>query len=159
MPPRGTNVLAELLPGTWQLGATNLPHFLTGERSSVTFSYELVTKDPLVVVEEQGYTGTDGKRRRLHRVSKWQQSQFQSRGSRLHRVKACTWTVAGADQSGSIVALRYSKSRGIPEGLLLMTRRGADVRELRTVVATRFEEFGLSAEDFGSLSWFDASRR
>jgi hypothetical protein len=49
------HALADILPGTWRVEATNFPMWLTGKRLDPTLTYALVSRDPLVLADDVSY--------------------------------------------------------------------------------------------------------
>lgn len=145
--------LGRLLPGSWHLRATNLPMWLTGERLSATFEYELVGEDPLVLGVAASYATPEGETRQVRGVARSAHDGFVSPGKGLRRMLSSRWSIAGASEDGSVVVIRFQKSRLSLDGLDVLVRSASEVGELRAMVAASTERFGLSPEDFASLSW------
>lgn len=152
--------LAELLPGTWKVVATNFPMWLNGERSDPTFEYTLRSSSPLVLGDDVSYTTPDGTVKHIRGVDRWHGSGFVWRGTGLTRLVSSFWSVPGVSKAGTIAAIRFNKSWVSPAGIDIIVRDGIDFPEPRAAVATESERFGLSAEDFASLTWLaDQSAR
>jgi len=49
--------------------------------------------------------------------------------------------------------ISFSKSLATPAGVDVIVREGVEHPELRATIAHGSEEFGLTPEEFGSLTW------
>ena len=148
--------LADLLPGTWSVAATNFPMWLAGDKLEPTFSYELLSEDPLVLSDDVGYL-EEGEEKHILGQDTWRGDEFVWRGRKLLRLLASRWGVAGMSDDGTIAVIRFSKSLATPAGVDIIVREGSEHPELRATIAHATEEFGLSPEEFGSLTWFTAA--
>ncbi len=101
--------LADLLPGTWTIAATNFPMWLTGEKTEPRFTYELVSEQPLVLSDDVGYA-EEGEEKHILGQDTWRDDEFVWRGRKLLRLFASRWSVAGMSDDGSIAVIRFSKS-------------------------------------------------
>lgn len=149
--------LADVLPGTWNVVATNFPMWLTGERLSPRFEYGLISSDPLVLSDEVAYLQADGQSKSIVGVDTWRGDEFVWRGKGLLRLFASHWSIAGLSDDGSVAVVRFSKSLVTPAGVDIIVRDGSDHTEVRKLIAHGTEQFGLTPEDFGSLSWLAVS--
>ena len=149
--------LADLLPGTWSVAATNFPMWLAGDKLDPTFSYELVSTEPLVLSDDVAYLEA-GEQKHVLGHDTWRGDEFVWRGRRLLRLVASHWSVTGMSDDGTIAVIRFSKSLATPAGVDIIVREGVEHPELRATIAHATEEFGLSPEEFGSLTWFTAAR-
>lgn len=148
--------LADLLPGTWNVQATNFPMWLAGTRSEPRFTYELVSDEPLVLSDDVSYVA-DGEQKHILGQDVWNGDGFVWRGRKLLRLFASHWSVAGISDDGTIAVIRFSKSLATPAGVDIIVREGTHLPELRATIAHATEEFGLSPEEFGSLTWLAAT--
>ena len=146
---------ADVLRGTWGLGATNVVDWLDGARRDVAIRFDVDTSDPLTVTEIQKFTSAEGKDRSVTIESEWGDGVFRSRGRGLLRTGATRWRVGGGSSDHSSLVLRVATVRGGQDGLLVLVRADAAPAELRSVIATRSADFGLGPEDFASLSWLE----
>jgi hypothetical protein len=151
--------LAELLPGDWTVVATNFPMWLNGERLDPTFSYRLLGTDPLTLEDDVAYTQPDGTAKHVRGVDRWREEGFVWRGTGMLRFVGSAWSVPGVSKAGTIAAIRFSKSLISPAGIDIVVRKGIEFPEPRAAVASESERFGLSAEDFASLTWLSEQRR
>ncbi len=152
--PLDENTLAELLPGEWNVQASNFPMWLRGERSNPRFSYELVSRTPLVLADDVSYIATEnGQEKHIVGTDTLKGEEFVWRGKGLLRIVASHWSVAGASDDGTVAAIRFSKSMVTPAGIDIIVRAGTEHPELRALIARNTELFGLSPEDFASLTW------
>lgn len=146
------SALAELLPGTWIVAATNFPMWLSGERRSPKFSYGLVSSSPLVLTDDVSYQTVAGEEKHILGKDAHSRGRFVWRGKGLLGLISSKWTVEGVDDEGSVLAIRFDKTVATPAGIDILVREDADV-DPRAIVAGASREFGLTPEDFASLSW------
>ena len=146
--------LQRLLPGRWTVKATNFPMWLSGDRRDPTFEYVVLRDDPLTLADEVTYTEADGKPKSIRGVDRWNGQGFtwKINGLRGLFVKS-RWEVAGVRQG--LVVLRFEKSVVTPAGVDVIVAEGLDASELRSVIAADPASFGLSLEEFASLTWLD----
>jgi hypothetical protein len=145
--------LAAVLPGSWLVAATNFPMWLTGEHVEPRLGYQVVGEHPLVLSHDVSYLTADGDEKHIVGRDTWDHDGFRRRGKGLLGAFGGRWTVSGASADGTIVVIHLSKSLATPSGIDVLVREGAEVQEVRATVARATEEFGLSPEHFGSLSW------
>jgi hypothetical protein len=146
--------LQQVLPGRWTVKATNFPMWLSGERRDPAFEYVMLRADPLVLADEVTYTEADGKTKSIRGVDRWNGRGFtwKMNGLRGMFVKS-RWEIAGIRQG--LVVLRFEKSVVTPAGVDVIVAEGLDATELRSVIAADPASFGLSLEEFASLTWLD----
>ena len=147
---------ADVLPGTWTIAATNFPMWLVGDKIDPKFTYELISSDPLVLSDDVSYVQVDGdepQEKHILGQDTWNGEEFVWRGRKLLRLFASHWSVSGMSDDGSIAVIRFSKSLATPAGVDVIVREGVHHPELRAMIAYATEEFGLSPEEFGSLTW------
>lgn len=146
------DALADLLPGTWRIAATNFPMWLSGGRRDPRFTYGLVSRSPLVLSDDVGYT-EDGSEKHILGRDTWHSGGFVWRGRGWLRLVSSHWAVAGVSEDRSIAAIRFAKSLATPAGIDLIVREGTAYPELRATIARSTATYGLTPEDFASLSW------
>ena len=146
--------LQRVLPGRWTVKATNFPMWLSGERREPTFEYVSLRDDPLVLADEVTYLDAEGKTKSIRGIDRWNGIGFtwKLNGLRGLFVKS-RWEVAGVRQG--LVVLRFEKSVVTPAGIDVLVAEGLDASELRSVIAADPASFGLSIEEFASLTWLD----
>ena len=144
---------ADLLPGTWFIAATNFPMWLSGERREPRFNYELLSTDPLVLGDEVSYLTAEGEPKTIIGNDTWKHDEFVWRGKSLLKPFSSRWHIAGAADDGSVLVIRFEPSWATPGGIDIVVREGTSHPELRKAVARGSEEFGLSPEEFASLTW------
>lgn len=149
--------VAQVVVGSWKLGATSLPEWLDGSRTAGQFQFTLVSSEPLVVREEQRFVGADGKHRDVVITSNWQNGQFVSRGTGLRRISRGRWRVLGVTDDHGILIVRTERSVTVVDGVMVFVRVGTDGSELRTTIANSWEDLGLTPEAFASLGWLPIS--
>lgn len=147
--------LADQLPGTWTVAATNVPMWLAGDKLDPRFTYELISGEPLVLVDDVGYL-QEGEEKHTLGQSTWRGGEFVRRGRKLLRLLASRWAVAGMSDDGTVAVIRFAQSIATPSGVEVIVRDGAHHPELRAMIAHATDEFGLSPEEFGSLTWLAA---
>ncbi|MDO7882227.1 hypothetical protein [Antiquaquibacter soli] len=145
--------LAEILPGTWRIAATNFPMWLSGERLQPQFRYGLLSESPLTLSDEVAYVTTEGEEKQILGKDVLRRGEFVWRGKGLLSFARSRWHVSGADEQRTLLVIRFSKSIATPPGIDLVVREGSSYPHLRRVVASSTEELGLSPEDFASLGW------
>ena len=144
---------ADLLPGTWFIAATNMPIWLSGERREARLSYELLGTDPLVLAEEVSFTTTEGEPKRIVAKNTWKHDEFVWRGKGLLKPLTSRWHIAGAADDGTVLVLRFDQSLARHAGIDIVVREGTSHPELRKAVARGTQDFGLSPEEFASITW------
>ncbi|GHD78017.1 hypothetical protein CLV85_1332 [Salinibacterium amurskyense] len=147
------SVLAAKLPGTWCVEATNFPMWLDGTRHNPEFSYETAEGDELTFADTVSYTTRDGDQKTIVGTDRLRGDEFVWRGQGWLKVLTSRWQVVGADDAFDTIVLRFSRSRLTPAGIDVLTRKGVEVPVVRTTVAHATDQFGLTAEDFASLTW------
>lgn len=145
--------LAQILPGRWRILATNLFHWLNGERLEPVVELSLNSTDPLVLGEQVKFATNEGKGRVVRSRSAWSGNHFVTRKLGM-RPSARRWTVDGASEDGNVIVVRHGSGRSAGGGIDVLVRDGADADQVRALVAHDSETFDLSLEDFASLSWF-----
>jgi hypothetical protein len=145
--------LARLLPGTWAISATNFPMWLTRERLSPTVTYELVSEDPLTLTDDVAFTTEAGEEKHILGVDRWNGEGFTWKGKKLLRFFPSHWSIIGMSDDETVLVVRFEKTIGTPAGIDIIVREGTTHPELRSLVAHNSVAFGLTAEDFASLTW------
>ena len=146
--------LQRVLPGRWTVKATNFPVWLSGERRDPSFEYVVLRDDPLVLADEVTYLDPDGKTKSIRGVDRWNGRGFTRKLTGLRGVVAKgQWEVAGVRQG--LLVLRFEQSVVTPAGIDVIVGEGLDASELRSVIAADPASFGLSLEEFASLTWLD----
>jgi hypothetical protein len=150
--------LATVLPGTWNVRATNFPMWLNRERRSPAITYTLLTETPLTLRDDVSYFTRDNVEKHIVGTDKLAGAGFVWRGKGRLRLLSSRWTVIGTNADASVLALRFDKTLATAAGIDIIVREGSEPDELRSVVARGTEMFGLSAEDFASLTWLEPER-
>jgi hypothetical protein len=145
--------LAELLPGRWEILATNFPVWLLTAHINPSVEYEVLAEDPLVLGSVIRFETEDGEEKAIYGRSRWTGEDFIRRGTGLRRLVKSRWSVGGVSEAGHVVTIRTEKSMIFPDGVTLIVRDDVDTEQLRAHVANNSTRFGLSAEDFASLGW------
>lgn len=172
--------LAELLPGTWRVGATNFPLWLSGDRHRPRFNYELKTADPLVLHDTVTYTTAQGVEKIVPGVDRLRTDRprrnqrkgdqhgvdqrgvaqnggniFVWRGTGLLRFVTSRWAVVGATEDSNVMVIRFVKSRLTPAGVDVVLREGTDSHAFRTQVTGLSSTLGLTHGELASLTWLE----
>ena len=145
--------LAGLLPGRWEILATNFPVWLLSAHINPSVEYEVVREHPLVLASVIRYETEDGEEKAVHGRSRWTGEDFVRRGRGFRRLVKSRWSIGGVSEAGHVVTIRTEKSMLFPEGVTLIVREDVDTELLRAHVANNSTRFGLTAEDFASLGW------
>ncbi len=161
--PLDDQAMADLLPGAWIVAATNFPMWLSGERRNPRFEYGLISREPLVLSDDVTYTTGPGKKagEQKHILGRdtFHGEEFVWRGTGLLKLFTSRWHVAGVSDDGSIAAIHFSKSLGTPAGVDILVRDGSSVPELRAIIAHATDDYGLSLEQFASLTWLGSGAK
>lgn len=145
--------LAEILPGTWRVRASNFPMWVNGGRTTPSFSYEVLTEDPLTLSDDVRYIDSKGREKHVRGVDRRSHTGFVWRGRGALGLVSSKWSVSGTSEDGRVLVVRFAKSLFTPAGVDVVSRDTEEVPELRALVAGSTEELGLSAEEFASLTW------
>ena len=147
--------LAKILPGVWNVRSTNFPMWLTRERKSPRFAYDLVSENPLTLRDDVSYFTADNAEKHIVGTDKWAHDHFVWRGKGPLKIARSRWAISGTNDDQTVVAIRFEKTLFTPAGIDILVREAVEIDELRSLVARNTEQFGLSAEDFASLTWLD----
>lgn len=151
--PVEIDTIRDELPGTWHIGATNFPMWVDGSRRDPEFEYELRADGELSLDDRVHYTDERGRRRTITGIDHWAGDHFVWRGAGLLGMLRSRWSVASL--SGDVLVIHFEKSRVTPAGTDIAVRAGSEHPELRKRIAGNAEGYGLSLEQFASLSWLD----
>ncbi|HEY0260943.1 MAG TPA: hypothetical protein VGC18_13955 [Lacisediminihabitans sp.] len=147
------SALAAALPGSWRLGATNIPPLLGAERRDAGVSYELTREEPLVLSTVVTWSTPSGVEKHLRGRDRWRGDGFVRHGAGLRFLSTRRWTVTGLDEDGTIAAVRLPRSGGMPAGMEILLKEGGDAETLRARVAARADDLGITSEEFAGLTW------
>lgn len=155
MSARPTNSrVEEVLPGQWWVGASNLLFWLDGRHGDARFTIEVASRSPLRLTEEIAFNAADGQPRTKRGTARARDDGvFVWRGLGRELLAERRWVPVGIDETGSIVVVRYLRSRRAPAGMTVFVRDGGPTQELRARIAATAGELGITAEDFASLTW------
>lgn len=155
--PLDEQAVADLLPGAWVLAATNIPTWLSGERRDPRFEYAVSAREPLVLSDDLSYVVGTGKRagttKRVVGHNSFDGEGFHWRGTGMLRFFSSRWRIGGASDDGAIAAIHVVASLGTPGGVDIIVREGSPQPELRATIAHSTTEYGLTPEQFASLTW------
>lgn len=127
--------------------------WLTRERLSPTLTYELVSEDPLTLTDDVAFTTEAGEEKHILGVDRWNVEGFTWKGKKLLRFFPSHWSIIGMSDDETVLVVRFEKTIGTPAGIDIIVREGTTHPELRSLVAHNSVAFGLTAEDFASLTW------
>jgi hypothetical protein len=144
--------LARILPGSWVVAATNFPFWLSGTRLEPTLTYSVTATDPLVLDDLVRYTTETGAEKTIAGVDRASRGGFTWHGRGLLRPLRSRWQVTGSNKAETVVGVRYAKSLVTSAGIDMLVRAGSDV-DPRSIVAVNAEAYGLTLEEFASLTW------
>ncbi len=133
--------------------ATNFPMWLDGTRHNPEFTYETINGAELTFSDTVSFTTSDGEPKTILGTDRLRGDEFVWRGQGWRKLLTSRWQVVGANDEFDIVVIRFSRSRLTPAGIDVLVRAGADTYAVRSTVAHAAERFGLSAEEFASLTW------
>ena len=103
--------------------------------------------------DEVSYVTAEGEQKRIVGKDTWKHDEFVWRGKGLLKPFTSRWHIAGAADDGTVLVIRFEQSLATPAGIDIVVREGTSHPELRKAVARGTEEFGLSPEEFASLTW------
>jgi len=149
------SVLAAKLPGTWSVVATNFPMWLDGTRHNPEFTYETINGAELTFSDTVSFTTSDGEPKTILGTDRLRGDEFVWRGQGWRKLLTSRWQVVGANDEFDIIVIRFSRSRLSPAGIDVLVRTGSEAHAVRSTVAHAAERFGLSAEEFASLTWLN----
>ncbi|MGV8852199.1 MAG: hypothetical protein ACOH1M_06500 [Rhodoglobus sp.] len=147
------SVLAAKLPGTWSVAATNFPMWLDGSRHNPEFTYDIVGGAELTLADTVSYLTSSGETQTIVGTDRLRGDEFVWRGQGWLKLLTSRWQVVGADDAFDIAVIRFARSRLTPAGIDVVVRTTASVPSVRSAVAHATEQFGISAEEFASLTW------
>ena len=104
------------------------------------------------------YVDADGKQKSIRGTDRWNGRGFtwKMRGIAGLFVRAGGRSRACAQ---GLAVIRFEKSIATPSGVDVVVGEGVDASELRTVIAADPASFGLTLEEFASLTWLDHRHR
>lgn len=145
--------LAESLPGSWRLEASNQPYWTNGRASSPRYHYAIASANPLVVNETIAFDAADGRRRLIRGKAKFVRGEFVWRGDGIRKPVATRWKVAGTSPERGLLVVRFAKTVVMPAGLNVLVKDEVETVEARSTVAHYAAQLGISLEEFATLSW------
>ncbi|CAN5525253.1 hypothetical protein BH10ACT6_BH10ACT6_02150 [soil metagenome] len=145
--------IRDSLPGIWHISATNFPMWLNGARRDPEFEYVLKSEVPLTLDDRVHYTDERDRPKIISGTDRWVGDHFVWRGARALVLVRSHWQVASL--SDDVLVIHFEKSRVTAAGTDVAIRAGTEHPELRRHIASDPTGFGLSVEQFASLSWLD----
>lgn len=144
-------LLADRLPGRWRIVASNFPMWTSGGRENPSIEYELLKADPLALKDVVRYTSGDGKAKTVVGVDRWNGRELRWRGAGVLFLLTSRWSVTGIDKD--VLVIRFRRTLVTPAGVDVLVRDDADHVDARAIVAADTDGFGITVEEFASLSW------
>jgi hypothetical protein len=138
--------------------ASSLPIWLSGLTYPPTYTFSVIRELPDRIAESLTYSTRGGQDVTVESVNRLIGGAFVSRGSGLALLSTSKWSISGLSDDGVVAIVRYEKTRLSAEGVNVLVREGHVRPSLRSEVASSTEQFGLSLEDFASITWFDQTR-
>lgn len=145
--------IRDVLPGSWRISATNFPMWVNGSRRDPEFEYVLRGENPLTLDDRVRYTDGRGRPRTIAGTDRWRRDHFVWRGAGGLALLRSRWRVASL--LGDVMVIHFEKSRVTPAGTDIAIRVGSEHPELRRRVSHDPAGFGLTLEQFASLTWLD----
>ncbi|MGV8969122.1 MAG: hypothetical protein ACOH1J_01595 [Microbacteriaceae bacterium] len=145
----------QVIVGSWTMRATNLPIWLSGLTRAPRYEFVRETEGSLRIGETLSYATHAGSDVSVQSVNRTSGDKFVAHGPGLARLSTLRWTIAGASADEVVMAVKFDKTRLSPAGVNILVRQGNERPELRKEVASDIAQFGLSVEDFASLTWFN----
>lgn len=144
--------LYEQLSGRWLIQGTNFPMWLSEKRRNPSITYGLLATEPLTLSDLVEYHNAKGKRKHIKGVDTAVASgSFKWRGEGVLALLSSRWDIVTI--KGNILIVRFEKSLVTPAGIDVLVREGTMVCDLKLELRESLESYGLSIEEFRSLSW------
>ena len=147
------DAIRDSLPGSWHISATNFPMWVNGSRRDPEFEYVLRSEVPLMLDDRVHYTDERGRQRTISGTDRWVGDHFVWRGAGALGLVRSHWHVASLRDD--VMVIHFEKSSVTPAGTDVAIRAGSEHPELRRRIAGDPVGFGLTVEQFASLSWLD----
>ena len=144
--------LGAVLPGTWRVLATTFPMWLSGKRLEPTFTYTLLSSEPLVLHDEVRYRTRSGRSRGITGRDTFDpvSGRFVWR-HRLLGPLTSRWRVVHLSDDHELVVLTFDKSLVTPPGMDVIGRGDADRPGARAAVP--LDRLGEERAQFEALRW------
>lgn len=140
------------IQGKWLIQASNFPMWLSGKRLNPSITYQGIPDESEKLLDVVEYQKRNGKRKSIVGIDTVVQKGFEWRGKGILKLLRSRWSVAG--MSETILVIRFEASLVTPAGVDVLikddTQRKTDLKE---ILANSLEEFGLTSEEFASLTW------
>jgi hypothetical protein len=145
--------IRESLPGAWHISATNFPMWVDGSRRDPEFEYVLRDGEPVSFDDRVTYVDEKGRSRTIAGVDRWTGDHFVWRGGGVLGLLRSRWNITWLEED--VMVIHFEKSRVTPAGTDIAIRAGTQHPELRRRIAGDPIGFGLTIEQFASLTWLD----
>ncbi len=120
------DTLAEVIPGTWRVAASNEVHWISGNRVDPVVTVALVSREPLTVSVATRFVTGEGKKRAVLSTARWASDGFIERRKGLARFAPSRWIVRGMSPDGSVLVIVHQLRQSAGDGIEVLIRSGTD---------------------------------
>jgi len=124
--------LATLLPGEWEVRATNFPMWLTGKKLNPRFRYALLPGEPLRFDDTVVSNRADGTETRLRGIDTLKNDSLVWRGRGLLWLFASRWRVIDV-HALDLITIEFDKTLATPAGRDVIARAGVSRERVEQV--------------------------
>ena len=140
------------IQGKWLIQASNFPMWLSGKRLNPSITYQGIPNESEKLLDLVEYQKRNGKRKSIVGIDTVVQKGFEWRGKGILKLLRSHWSVAG--MSETILVIRFEASLVTPAGVDVLIKDDTQKKtDLKEILANSLEEFGLTSEEFASLTW------
>lgn len=140
------------IQGKWLIQASNFPMWLSGKRLNPSITYQGIPNESEKLLDLVEYQKRNGKRKSIVGIDTVVQKGFEWRGKGILKLLRSHWSVAG--MSETILVIRFEASLVTPAGVDVLIKDDIQKKiDLKEILANSLEEFGLTSEEFDSLTW------
>jgi len=138
------------LDGTWEIKGTTFPLWVSDKRKNPRITYKRTEKGTVELLDLVEYE-INGKTKQIKGIDRFVDGRFVWRGIGLLSLLSSRWQVVTI--KGDVLVIRFEKSLVTPAGIDILTRKGADVPNLRLRVLKHYESFGLTEQEKREIQW------
>lgn len=140
------------IQGKWLIQASNFPMWLSGKRLNPSITYQGIPNESEKLLDLVEYQKRNGKRKSIVGIDTVVQKGFEWRGKGILKLLRSHWSVAGMNET--ILVIRFEASLVTPAGVDVLIKDDTQKKtDLKEILANSLEEFGLTSEEFASLTW------
>lgn len=140
------------IQGKWLIQASNFPMWLSGKRLNPSITYQAIPDESEKLLDLVEYQKRNGKRKSIVGIDTVVQKGFEWRGKGILKLLRSRWSVAGMNET--ILVIRFEASLVTPAGVDVLIKDDTQKKtDLKEILANSLEEFGLTSEEFDSLTW------